>query len=243
MTPTGSEFNRALFGEYLTLSRSEYNQGDYIDSDAYAVRARTAGQGGLVQPEDVSARKLPADKAPEITAYRGRLVAALGAGARERAPRDAAQAQANFDCWMEQQEENRQPKDIETCRSGFMAALAKIEVPIAQAQPESFTVYFDFNNAGLNAKAQGEVQRIVARARAMNAKKVAVEGFTDRSGSPAYNLRLSQKREAAVHDAIHTAGINVPITGEAYGETRLAKQTADGVREADNRRVTVTIAP
>jgi OOP family OmpA-OmpF porin len=195
----------------------------------------------------MSARKLPADKAPELTSYRGRLVTALRAGARERAPRDAAQAQAMFDCWMEQQEENRQPGDIAACRTGFLAALAKIEVaPVAAApapQPETFTIYFDLNKATLNEKGRRDVDRIVARARAINAKNIVVEGYADRSGSNAYNMRLSQRREAAVHDAIHLAGINVPINGQAFGETRPAKQTKDGVREASNRRVDVTINP
>ena len=247
--PAGSEFNRALFTEYLALSRSEYNQGDYRDSDVYAVRARTAGQGTLVEPEEVSARTIPADKTQELTSSRGRLITALRGGARERAPRDAAQAQAMFDCWMEQQAENFQPIDIAACRTGFLAALAKIEVvpvaqqPAASPQAENVTIYFDLNKATLNDKGRRDVDRIVSRARAINAKSVVVEGYTDRSGSDAYNMRLSQKRETAVRDAIRLAGVNVPIDGKAYGEARSAMQTADGVAEAGNRRVSVNIIP
>jgi OOP family OmpA-OmpF porin len=242
MTPSGSEFDRVLFSEYLSLSRGEYNQGDYRDSDFYAVRAGTAGRGGMVEPTQVAARNLPADKVQEFTAARGRLIAALGNGSKIRLPMDAAQAQTKFDCWAEQQEENRQPNDIAACRSAFLAALAKIEV-VPPPPPERFTIYFDFNKAALDDNARREVNNIVSRARAMNAKSIVVEGFTDRSGTDKHNLRLSQKREAAVHDAIHRAGLNAAITGQSYGEDRLAVATADGVREARNRRVVVTVTP
>jgi outer membrane protein OmpA-like peptidoglycan-associated protein len=242
MTPTGSEFNRALFSEYLTLSRDEYNQGDYRDSDLYAVRARSSGQGAAVEPQQIAERQLPADKAPELASSRSRLVAALNNGSRERLPRDAAQAQAKFDCWMEQQEENRQPNDVAACRSAFLTALAKIEV-VPPPPPEKFTIYFDLNKATLSADAQRRVSDIVSRARALNAKSIAVEGYTDRSGSDKHNLQLSQKREAMVHEAIHKAGLNARITGQSYGEDRPAVATADGAREAQNRRVVVTVTP
>ena len=250
MAPTGSAFDRALFTEYLSLSRSEYNQGDYADSDRYAGRARFAARANSAAPQNVSGRKLPGDKVAEINASYERLIAALAAGAPQRVPADAAHAQVMFDCWLEQQEENRQNNDIAACRAGFLAALAKIEVPpvafvlpAVAPRPESYTVYFDFNQSALNDKARDEVARIVSRARAMNAKSVEVDGYADRSGSGGYNQRLSQKRAAAVRDAIRVAGVNASIDGRSYGESRPATPTADGMREGANRRVVVTVKP
>jgi outer membrane protein OmpA-like peptidoglycan-associated protein len=249
MTPTGSEFNRSLFGEYVALSRSEYNQGDYGDSDAYALRARSVGQGTMVEPQEVTARTIPADKAPELTASRGRLMTALRGGARERLPRDAAQAQAMFDCWLEQQEENHQPAHIAACRDGFMAALARIEVaPTAQpaARPagsQAFTVAFDLNKATLNDAANAEIRRAVAHARSINAQWVVLEGHADRSGPDSHNMRLSQSRVAAVRQAIQGSGVNVQFRDSAEGENRPIVQTADGVREARNRVVIVRVVP
>ena len=243
MTPTGSEFNRTLFSEYLQLSRAEFNQGDYPDSDTYAVRARSAGQGMMVEPFTVAERKIPADQTSDATSYRGRLVKALGSGGRERLPHDAARAQAMYDCWLEQIGEGHskgpQASDAAACRTNFLAALQKLETPL----PERYMIYFDTNKATLTDKGRSEVARIVARARAINASNITVEGHTDRVGSDAYNLRLSQKRDDAVHNAIHLAGLNAAITSEAYGETRPAKPTPDGVAEASNRRVDVTIYP
>jgi OOP family OmpA-OmpF porin len=248
--PTGSNFDRALFDRYAALAKSEYNQGDWKDADAYSGRAMTAAQASAVMPESISARNLPADKVGELSGYRGRLVTALDRGARDRQPADAAEAQTKFDCWMEQQEENHQPGHIAACRAGFLTALSRIEgQPVAAAPPppqpgaETFTLYFDTNKASLNAQGQRELQQIVQRARANNAKMIKVEGYADRAGKDDYNVRLSQRREATVHDAIHKAGLNARIDAESYGEARPAVPTADGVAEARNRRVVVTLMP
>ena len=252
MAPAGSEFNKALFADYLSLSQTEYNEGDYRNSDLFAVRARSAGEGTAVGPGEVSAHNIPADKIPELSTARGRLLAALNGGARERAPGDAAQAQTAFDCWLEEQEENVQPNHIAACRAEFFAALAKIEVapavaaqpaPVPAPQPETITIYFEFNKATLNAEAQREVDRAVARIRALPAKNVVLEGHADRSGSASYNMRLSESRVAAVRDAIQRAGVNVQFSETALGEDRPAVPTADNVRERQNREVVVHINP
>jgi OOP family OmpA-OmpF porin len=248
MTPNGSEFNKSLFSEYLTLSRKEYNGGDYTDSDFYALRAKTAGENGMVAPTEMAARKLPPQMAPEIGAARGRLVTALGNGSTQRLPRDAAHAQAMFDCWAENAEENRvaDQADIQRCKSEFMTALAKIEVVPAPPPPppivENYTILFAHNSAVLSADAKRELTRIVDRARAIQAKTVSVAGYADRSGKDDYNMKLSQKRENAVSGALKAAGVTTPIRGSALGEGQPAVQTADGVREEKNRRVTVMIS-
>lgn len=244
-TPTGSAFDRALFDQYAQLAKSEYNQGDFKDSDMYSSRALQAAQGQRVEPESVARRGLPPNTVSEITGYRERLVKALDGGARERVPSDAAHAQAMFDCWTEQQEENRQPNDIAACRNGFLASLARIEMaPVAAGpQAETFTLYFAPGKATLTRDSRRELQQIIQRARANHVSVIRIEGFADRTGSPAANLRLSQRREAAVHDELHKAGINARIEGESFGEDRLAVQTADNVAEAKNRRVVVSLIP
>jgi OOP family OmpA-OmpF porin len=50
-----------------------------------------------------------------------------------------------FDCWMEQQEENNQPKHIAVCCSGFMNSLAQLKAPTAKPMPKltgPYIVYF-----------------------------------------------------------------------------------------------------
>ena len=72
-------------------------------------------------------------------------MAAFGNGAKSREPGSAAHAQAMFDCWMEQQEENNQPKHIAVCCSGFMNSLAQLKAPTAKPMPKltgPYIVYF-----------------------------------------------------------------------------------------------------
>jgi outer membrane protein OmpA-like peptidoglycan-associated protein len=250
MAPTGSEFQQSLFAEYVTLSMAVYDEGDYRDSDAFARRARAAAEGKPVDPEEMSSRKLPDDKVAELAAARGRLVAALNGGGRERAGRDAARAQVMFDCWMQEQEQNSQPDDIAGCRREFLAAIAKVEAgatprPAAQApaQPVTETVYFDFNSAALNNEARAAIGRIISDIRTMKAKTVVLTGHADLSGSSDYNTKLSERRVAAVRDFIKRWGVEAEFRTSSIGETAPAVRPADGVREARNRRVDVRIVP
>jgi outer membrane protein OmpA-like peptidoglycan-associated protein len=69
-------------------------------------------------------------------------------------------------------------------------------------------------------------------------------GYTDRSGSPKYNLGLSQRRNTEVRSYLTTHGIpDGAITSQAFGEANPRVPTADGVRELQNRRVEITYGP
>jgi hypothetical protein len=43
--PTGDALTKALYKEYIALSKGEYSEGDYEDSDVFAMRAITAASG------------------------------------------------------------------------------------------------------------------------------------------------------------------------------------------------------
>ena len=71
---------------------------------------------------------------------------------------------------------------------------------------------------------------------------IEVEGFTDTSGSHDYNMTLSQARAERVAGILVRHGIKPErILARGYGETRLAVQTGNGVKEARNRRVVIRI--
>ena len=64
----------------------------------------------------------------------------------------------------------------------------------------------------------------------------------DRSGSNAYNNALSLKRAASVKTALVKDGIaDKAITTTGKGEEDPLVQTADGVREPQNRRVQISL--
>jgi len=248
MQPAGSPYNVELSRGYLELSRNEYSEGDYVDSDFFAERSMATGKGQNVAPQEVGARPEPADKVGELTAARQRLVAAQGKNAASVAPSDTARAQVMFDCWMQEQEENRQPDDIRACREGFATAMAKVDAalapkappPVAKMAPGDYLVFFDWNKADVTPEAASILKKVVDNAKKMGDAKVVATGYTDLSGSAAYNMGLSERRAEAVKADLVSQGIPANnITTIGKGEADPLVPTADGVREPQNRRVQI----
>jgi len=253
--PDGSTFNRNLYQGYIDLASSEYNEGDYTDSDNFALRAMQSGTGGTVAPEEIGARRLPENKVGELSSARQRLVGTLSKGAAEKVPVETARAQTGFDCWMQEQEENFQPNDIEACRSQFYAALEfiedalkpkpiakKVEPPVAPPGSELYLVYFDFDKVELSEAAKAVLETASSAGRKLKGMTVTVSGHTDLAGPDDYNMELSKRRAMAVSEVLIKAGVaSAAVKAEAFGQTHPAIITADGVAEAGNRRVEILI--
>lgn len=252
--PTGSEFNQNLYQGYIGLSEDEYNEGDYQDSDAFAIRATQAGTGGAVAPELIEARSLPGDHVAQMTEARNRLVSALDAGAAAKNPLRAAEAQVMFDCWMQEQEENRQPDDIARCRDSFYTAVKDIEAvePVAiskavsKPKPQSvrLVVYFGTDKSSLDTDAQAVIAEAKAAAQKLGKPLVKISGNADTVGAQEYNQMLSEMRAQAVAKVLEIGGTPVrAMATEAHGETQPAVLTADETDEPRNRRVEIILEP
>jgi OOP family OmpA-OmpF porin len=244
--PTGgTPFTQALTKEYKDLAAFEADEMyDWRDAGFYARRALASASGQMVTPQDPAERDLPQDVLPEIQQTRTRLITALDGGARDNKPEVAARAQARFDCWLEQQEENFQNDHISACRDELLAALAELEAQPAQpapapapAAPQVYLVLFDFDKSNINAAGQAVINRVVADFSANKAKQISVTGYTDRAGTDAYNLKLSERRADAARAALIAAGVPADAITTAWkGEAENAVPTADGVKEQANRR-------
>jgi len=69
-----------------------------------------------------------------------------------------------------------------------------------------------------------------------------VIGYTDTSGSVAYNMRLSERRAKATADGLVSLGVPAASLDVSWkGKSDLAVQTGDGVKEPLNRRATIHI--
>jgi outer membrane protein OmpA-like peptidoglycan-associated protein len=105
-------------------------------------------------------------------------------------------------------------------------------------------VFFDFDRADVSAEASSILNNAVTAYANCGTARVMLAGHTDTSGSARYNQGLAERRNAAVRS--YMTGRGVPagqIMGQAFGETQPRVPTADGVREAQNRRVEVTYGP
>jgi len=250
--PQGNAHDRALQSGYLELSRSEFNEGDYRDSDSFAERSMAAARGESVPPEAISDRELPADRTGTLTAARNRLATALAGGAAQRDPAQAAEAQVAFDCWMQEQEENFQPDDIAACQERFIAAMEALEprpvaavpppppppAPAPMAVPGPFTVYFDFDRAELTPAARTELADVIQAAQGFNERSIDITGYTDLSGGAAYNQVLSERRANAVIEFLVNGGVDAAgIVGRGLGESNPVINTE--APEQRNRRVEI----
>jgi OOP family OmpA-OmpF porin len=117
--------------------------------------------------------------------------------------------------------------------------------PTAAAGPgASYTVYFDWDSWTLSAQALTTLQSAIDAARAGRQATIGIVGHTDTSGSSAYNQGLSVRRANVVKDVLVQMGARPEaIQASGLGESDLAVQTGDGVREPKNRRSVVTLVP
>ncbi|WP_426254990.1 OmpA family protein [Sphingomonas sp. DC2300-3] len=119
--------------------------------------------------------------------------------------------------------------------------------PVAEAptcSPGPFIVFFEWNKSDITPEAASILDNAVSQYQNCNNAQVMVAGYTDTSGTPKYNLGLSQRRADSVKAYMTSHAVPATqISTEAFGETRLRVQTADGVREVQNRRVEITYGP
>ena len=167
-----------------------------------------------------------------------------------------------FDCWMQEQEENFQPPDIERCRAAFFDALGKLEAalepkmekamapkPAPAPQPRTpdpmivdgiYIVFFDFDSATLDGDAQAIVRQVISDYGKVTPENISIAAHTDTSGTEKYNMALSERRAAAVIAALSGGGIpRGAMTSESFSEMKPMVPTGDGKRERRNRRVEI----
>ncbi len=115
--------------------------------------------------------------------------------------------------------------------------------PPAAVTPGPFLVFFDWDKSLITAEAAQILDRAAEQYAATGQTSVSIGGYTDKSGKDDYNMRLSQRRADAVKAYLATKGVpDTAMVTEAFGETRPLVDTADGVREPQNRRAEITFS-
>ncbi|MDQ3145174.1 MAG: OmpA family protein [Pseudomonadota bacterium] len=111
----------------------------------------------------------------------------------------------------------------------------------AQA-PAPFLIFFDWAKPDPTRDAAAVLDAVAAAYRD-DPRALRLAGHSDRSGGEAVNRRSSRQRAETVRAALVERGIpRDRISVDAYGERQLIVATADGVREAQNRRVEISFA-
>jgi OOP family OmpA-OmpF porin len=103
-----------------------------------------------------------------------------------------------------------------------------------------FLVFFDWDRDTITPEGMQIVQQAAGAFRSGAPVTIQVTGYADRSGSPGYNQRLSERRANNVSNALVRLGVprQAQVVG-GRGENDNRVPTADGVREPQNRRVEI----
>jgi outer membrane protein OmpA-like peptidoglycan-associated protein len=118
---------------------------------------------------------------------------------------------------------------------------AAMPAPPPPAAPRVFIVFFDWDKDTITPEGQQIVQQAADAYKSGAPVQIQVTGYTDRSGSAAYNQRLSERRANNVAKAMTALGVpqnQMIVSGRGENDNRVP--TAAGVREPQNRRVEIT---
>ncbi len=117
--------------------------------------------------------------------------------------------------------------------------------PAAAPAPEparTYLVFFDWDRADLTARAREIIATAAQASTHVQTTRIDVNGYTDLSGTAAYNQRLSVRRARSVEAELVRDGVaQNEISIHGYGESNPLVPTAKGVREPQNRRVEIIL--
>ncbi|HHO69195.1 MAG TPA: OmpA family protein [Gammaproteobacteria bacterium] len=102
---------------------------------------------------------------------------------------------------------------------------------------------FDVNSATLKPAGKAELDKLAEHIRKMSeVQSVAIVGYTDSTGSEAYNKKLSLRRAIAVKNYLLDHGVPASVMSTlGMGEANPVASNATAAGRARNRRVEITI--
>lgn len=103
-------------------------------------------------------------------------------------------------------------------------------------------ILFDVNEATLKPEARIVIAKLAGILLIMKDLNLRIEGHTDSTGSPSYNLKLSEKRAASVFDFLYEQGISGQrMKSVGYGMERPIADNSTAAGRRQNRRVEIII--
>lgn len=117
-------------------------------------------------------------------------------------------------------------------------------LPITECTPGPYIVFFEWDKSDITPDAATILDNAVSAYQTCGNAQVMLAGHADKSGPDDYNVGLSERRNASVRAYLGSRGIpDGVISTQAFGESAPRVETADGVRELQNRRVEITYGP
>jgi hypothetical protein len=125
---------------------------------------------------------------------------------------------------------------------GCPATVVTPPPPPLSPPPTRLLVFFDWNSVALQSAAEGIIWQAARDAMKDTNALVHVVGRADTSGSPEYNLRLSECRANAVRSELLKLGLNPnAVIVSSKGSNEPIVSSGNKTREALNRNVEIVI--
>lgn len=103
-------------------------------------------------------------------------------------------------------------------------------------------MFFAFDRAEITPVAAEVLDRALIDFRRSGLARFQIDGHADRSGTDAYNQRLSERRAQAVAEYLMARGVMPQqMAMRSFGESQPRVPTADGQRNDQNRRAEIMI--
>jgi outer membrane protein OmpA-like peptidoglycan-associated protein len=179
--------------------------------------------------------------------------AAADRAAAERARAEAAQAKAEADAAnaraqaaAAQQQAQQSQQDAEATREKLRTQLNSVLQTTESARGLIVNlgdVLFDTNKYTLKQGAQVSLAKVATILQLYPGLKVQVEGYTDSTGTPAYNQTLSENRADSVQNFLVQNGVpQGSVTAAGYGATNFVADNGTAAGRQQNRRVNLVVS-
>jgi len=134
------------------------------------------------------------------------------------------------------------PAPVSTLSQGDVRALFGDVLAALPPPQRHFTLFFRFDSEELTPESKAMAPEILRAVRERQVPDVLVVGHTDTTGARTGNFALGLRRANTVRTLLRDSGLDVAsIDVISHGETELLVPTGDGIFEARNRRVEITV--
>ena len=239
LAPQAPSFGESLERGYDLLAQyEEFNVGNPAAAARFREKARA---GSRALPDNPSESGLSGDEVKELTVAYKMLLQTLEAGTARENEMKMAEAQLNFDCWLERKRSGQKAGSLSTaqwCRERFYVAIEGL----ARTGPKFFSIYFGTNDAVPDASALAIIRQAVAAYMEHENDEwhIRLTGRSDPKGNREQNMILSMRRALAVRNALAQNGVDpTHISIAAIGGT--ANKNTENAEQ--DRRVDIAVIP
>jgi outer membrane protein OmpA-like peptidoglycan-associated protein len=233
-------------GQAERLARESADSG-LVAHHAYLAtqRARTARELGQARAAQAARAQAAAQAAQQAERSRSE---ALEAKARQA---EIARTEAELQLKETQRQQVAVERDLGDEMKRLQQELAQVKAQQSAQRTERGWIVtlrsdllFDGGSAVLTPGAQRSLESVAQFLQRNPARDIAIEGFTDSTGTPEGNRRLSEHRAAAVKEALVRQGVEpARIDARGYGPAFPVATNATPTGRQLNRRVEIIINP